>query len=176
MARKISPHAVSLVPEKREELTTEGGLDVIAGRDDLKVKIARLKEKGILVSVFIEADLQMIKVSHDIGADAVELHTGRFCREVAHASHSRTQRNLLQPFIEAANQAHELGMQVHVGHGLYYFNAHWMQVIPHCEEANIGHAIVAHSLFVGLPTAIQEMKHLLNNGALHSSCGDGCCC
>ena len=166
MAREIMPHAVSLVPEKRAELTTEGGLKLLVCRDDLKVKIARLKEKGILVSLFIEADPHTIELSHALGADAVELHTGSFCHGVAQASHTNTQWRLIQPFIEASRQAHGLGMQVHVGHGLNYFNAQWMQVVPHCEEANIGHAIIARAIFVGLPAAVVRMKRLLNDSAI----------
>jgi pyridoxine 5-phosphate synthase len=163
IALKTMPHAVTLVPEKRQELTTEGGLDVIANRDSLKGKIYALKEAGILVSLFINTDTKIIEASKELGADAIEIHTGDFCHLMDKAVSTKQQWALLDPFIKASKQSHSLGMQVHYGHGLHYSNAHWLQAIPHCEEANIGHAVISRAIFVGLKDAVREMKDLLNN-------------
>lgn len=161
IAKKIKPHAVTLVPEKRQELTTEGGLDP-KSYEGLEKVIGELKDENMLVSLFVEADEQIIEKAHSCGADAIEIHTGNFCRHMAEARHTHDQWKLVEPFIKASNVAHELGLQVHFGHGLNYTNAHWMQAIPYAEEANIGHAIIARSLSVGLTTAVKEMKQLLN--------------
>ena len=162
IATEIKPHSVTLVPEKRQELTTEGGLNVAAVQNDLRGKISTLRDKGILVALFIEADPKTIELAHALEADAIEMHTGHFCSAMAAAVSTRRQWELVQPFIAAAQCAHERGLQVHCGHGLNYHNAYWMQMVPHCEEANIGHAIISHALFVGFDRAVKEMKMLLN--------------
>lgn len=163
IAEKIRPHAVTLVPEKRQELTTEGGLDLTAVRRDIEPKIERLRKANCLVSLFIEADLDMIKLSSEMGAQAIEFHTGDFCHKMADVRTSKEQWDLVKPLQLAAEKAHELGLQVHFGHGLHYQNAHWLQTINHCEEANIGHAVVSRAIFVGLKEAVSEMKSLLND-------------
>ncbi|MFW7380062.1 MAG: pyridoxine 5'-phosphate synthase [Oligoflexus sp.] len=163
IAEKLRPHAVTLVPEKRQELTTEGGLSMSQADQSLAKKIERLKQADILVSLFIEADADMIRRSRDLGAEAIEIHTGNFCHQMDEARRSKDQWALVEPFIRAAELTHECGLQLHFGHGLHYNNAHWLQVIPHCEEANIGHAIISRALFVGLQQAVQEMKQLLND-------------
>jgi pyridoxine 5-phosphate synthase len=165
IACEVLPHSVTLVPERRQELTTEGGLNVAALKEELQQKVFTLKGHNILVSLFIEADQKMIELSHEVGADAIEIHTGRFCHNMAEARRHKEQWDLVKPFIEASLYAHSFGMQVHFGHGLNYHNAHWMQVIPHCEEANIGHAIISQALFTGLERAVRDMKDLLNNPA-----------
>ena len=164
IALRVQPHAVTLVPEKRQELTTEGGLAMTARDPFLETMIERLKEAGILVSLFVEAHQQAIELAHTMGADAVEIHTGDFCHKVAEAKKSADQWALVEPFQTAAKEASARGLQVHFGHGLNYNNAHWLQAIPQCEEANIGHAIVARALFVGLTQAVHEMFNLLNDG------------
>ena len=161
-AKKIKPHAVTLVPEKRQELTTEGGLDPSNYRN-LKSVISELKEQDILVSLFVEADNRVVEQTKELGADAIEIHTGNFCHDMDQARSTAQQWKLIQPFVESANKAHEVGLQVHFGHGIHYNNAHWFQVIPHCEEANIGHSIISRALFVGLEAAVREMKSLLND-------------
>lgn len=163
IAEKVRPHAVTLVPEKRQELTTEGGLDLTAVRRDIEPKIERLRKANCLVSLFIEADLDMIKLSSEMGAQAIEFHTGDFCHKMADVRTSKEQWDLVKPLQLAAEKAHELGLQVHFGHGLHYQNAHWLQTINHCEEANIGHAVVSRAIFVGLKEAVSEMKSLLND-------------
>jgi len=165
MALKIKPVAVTLVPERRQELTTEGGLDTLTQQANLTKNISRLKESGILVSLFVEADQDDIKRSSEMGADAIEIHTGHFCLAID-ASHKTSEKLAqVQKLQRAAVLAHELGLQVHVGHGLHYANAGWIQHIPYCEEANIGHAIVSRSIMVGMKEACIEMKQLINNPA-----------
>lgn len=162
-ALSLRPHSVTLVPEKREELTTEGGLDISRNEAGLRQAVGRLNDAGILVSMFIEADKRAIDLSRHIGAGAIEIHTGRFCHEIDHAKTTVEKMRLLRVLEEASNHAHGLGLQVHFGHGLHYANANWLQMVTHAEEANIGHAIVARALFVGLKEAVAEMKSLLND-------------
>jgi pyridoxine 5-phosphate synthase len=166
IACRIKPHCVTLVPEKRQERTTEGGLDLQQSQAVLKSTINRLKDSGIMVSLFVEPTIEAAEASKQLGADAVEFHSGRFCESFNHAVKSAGRITLLQPLISASQAAKRLGMQSHIGHGLNYSNANFVQLIPHCEEANIGHAIVARSIFVGLERAIVEMKDLLNRPEL----------
>ncbi|NRA62886.1 MAG: pyridoxine 5'-phosphate synthase [Pseudobacteriovorax sp.] len=161
-ACRLRPHAVTLVPEKREELTTEGGLDPKSYRD-LKGIVNKLKGEGMLVSLFVEPDKGVVEQCKEVGAHAIEVHTGDFCHKMDKAHTTREQWQLVKPFIDIARYAHGLDLQVHFGHGLHYNNAFWMQVIPFCEEANIGHAIISRSIFVGLETAVKEMHDLLND-------------
>jgi pyridoxine 5-phosphate synthase len=162
IACRIRPHSVTLVPEKRQERTTEGGLDLNQTQSNLQSTINKLKDAGIMVSLFVEPTIEAAETSKKLGADAVEYHSGRFCEAFNHAVKSADRLNLLKPLISASQAAHQLGMQSHIGHGLNYSNANFVQLIPFCEEANIGHAIVARSVFVGLERAIAEMKNLLN--------------
>jgi pyridoxine 5-phosphate synthase len=162
-ALSIRPHAVTLVPEKRAELTTEGGLDIAKNEANLKKAVSRLNEAGILVSMFIEADKHAIDLCRKIGAGAIEIHTGRFCKAIDQAKSSLEKLRLVRLMEDAANHAHGLDLQVHFGHGLHYGNANWLQLVAHAEEANIGHAVVARGIFVGLKDAVREMKALLND-------------
>lgn len=161
-AKDLKPHAVTLVPEKRQELTTEGGLDP-KNYSDLREVISSLRDEDILVSLFVEADKKVVDACKELGAQAIEIHTGNFCHEMHAAKTSEQQRKILQPFIDISRHASALGLQVHFGHGLNYTNAHWLQAIPFCEEANIGHAIVSRAVFVGLTQAVREMHELLNH-------------
>ncbi len=165
IAAQLKPHAVTLVPEKRQELTTEGGLDLSQGTSKIKAQIQSLKDLGIFVSLFVEPSVKDMEIAHKLGAEAIEIHTGHFCRDMARARSTVEAWGHVQILQKAAQAAHEHGLQVHVGHGLNYTNAQWMQVVPHCEEANIGHAIIARAIFVGLPQAVREMKALLNDTA-----------
>ncbi len=170
-ALKIRPHAVTIVPEKREELTTEGGLDVVKHKDSLRGNIARLNEAGILVSLFIDHSIEAIEATHELGAGAIEIHTGEFCHDSQKARTTKDMLRLIRPMQEGATRAHEMGLQVHVGHGLHYGNAQWLQLVPHVEEANIGHAIMARALFVGIKDAVSEIKDLINNPQKRPYCG-----
>jgi pyridoxine 5-phosphate synthase len=165
IAEKTKPHAVTLVPEKREELTTEGGLDVKRHFTSLSSATDRLKKTGALVSLFVDASEDALRLSHKIGADAVEIHTGHLCKELDLVVKTKDKFEIIKPYIELAELCHQLDMQLHFGHGLNYNNAYWLQLIPYAEEANIGHSIIARSLFVGLQTAVSDMKDLLNNPA-----------
>ncbi len=159
----LKPHAVTLVPEKREELTTEGGLDVSRHFDHIKSTVSRLKDLGSVVSLFVEADSEVIKVCQKAGADAVEIHTGHLCKELDLSQKTSQKLEIIKPYIKVAEDCHKAGLQLHFGHGLHYQNAHWLQLIPYAEEANIGHAIVARALYIGLENAVRQMKQLLNN-------------
>ena len=167
IASQIKPMAVTLVPEKRQELTTEGGLDLSQSGKKLADQVQLLRDQGITVSLFVEPEAKAMEMAKQLGAQAIEIHTGHFCRKMQEAKTSAEQVALIKPLKIAARVAHEQGLQVHVGHGLNYTNAFWMQVVPHCEEANIGHAIVARAVFVGLTQAVREMKQLLNDPQHH---------
>jgi pyridoxine 5-phosphate synthase len=163
IASQTMPHAVTLVPEKRQELTTEGGLDLSQSSKKLADQIHALRDLGIVVSLFVEPEVKDMIAAKKLGAHAIEIHTGHYCRDMQNARTTADQVALLKPLQEAARVAHDQGLQVHVGHGLNYANAQWMQHISNLEEANIGHAIVARAVLVGLPQAVREMKALLND-------------
>jgi len=152
IAIKNQPHEVCLVPEKREELTTEGGLDVVSQQAYLIEYTAKLQAAGILVSLFIDADPEQIQASKEAGADIVELHTGRYA-ELAEAE----QVSEISRLVKGAEQAHSLGMVVNAGHGLTVENVKPIAELPHMNCLNIGHSIIARSVFVGLEAAITEM-------------------
>ncbi len=156
LACEVKPDQVTLVPEKREEVTTEGGLDV--GRDKKRIAdvIERLSKEGIEVSLFLDPDFAQIQYASELGARAVELHTGQY----ALAKGDGMKREL-DRLIAGGAKIHELGMKLHAGHGLNYQNVTPVAAIPHMRELNIGHSIVARSIFVGLKEAVAEMKKLL---------------
>jgi pyridoxine 5-phosphate synthase len=156
-ALKVLPDAVTLVPEGRHELTTEGGLDVCLLRSTLKQKIALLQQAGIVVSLFIEPDLEQLKASHRVGADYIEIHTGTYC-EMTNLSDQREQ---LQRIELAVGAARKLGMGVNAGHGLNYRNIGPVAAMKGIEEFNIGHSIVARAALVGIERAVREMLQLL---------------
>ncbi len=157
IALTIRPDLVTLVPEKRQELTTEGGLDV-AHKDRLEHIISLLHDGGIPVSLFIEPDLGHIRTAHKLSADFVELHTGRY----ANAKRSKEADAEFEALTQAAKLAYKLGMGVNAGHGLNYQNVKRLTHIPEIVEYNIGHSIIARAVLVGLDQAVREMKALLN--------------
>ncbi|MEE4245388.1 MAG: pyridoxine 5'-phosphate synthase [Kangiellaceae bacterium] len=157
IAVQTQPTFACLVPEKREEVTTEGGLDVVANYDKVTAACEKLAAAGILVSLFIDADEHQIEATKSIGAPIIELHTGAY----AEATSERQQQDELRRIAKAAAIAHEQGIQVNAGHGLHYHNVQPVAQIPEVIELNIGHAIIAHSLFVGLDNAVAEMKRLI---------------
>ncbi len=156
-ALKVLPHSVCLVPEKRQEVTTEGGLDVAGAREKIKEFIKPLREKDIIVSLFIDPDEAQVKASADIGADFIELHTGNF----ANAWGKENGLYELERLKIAAKLAQSLGLKVNAGHGLNYENVSQMHKIDGLFELNIGHSIISHSIFNGLEAAILEMKKLI---------------
>ncbi len=156
IAEKIRPDEVCLVPEKRQELTTEGGLNVVAGAKSLKQTIARLKQAGIAVSLFVDPDIEQIRAAADAGADYVELHTGTY----ANASGPGKAVEVIK-LIAAATLAHECGLRVNAGHGLNYENTPGVFVVPHLDILNIGHAIISRAVLVGLRQAVSEMLKVM---------------
>lgn len=157
IALGIRPDLVTLVPEKRQELTTEGGLDITDQRDRVQEIVTLLRNGGIPVSLFIEPDLAQIKAAHKMGVDFVELHTGRY----ANATRSKEADTEYEAITQAARLAYKLGIGVNAGHGLNYRNIKRLTHIPEIVEYNIGHSIIARAVLVGLPQAVKEMKALL---------------
>jgi pyridoxine 5-phosphate synthase len=157
IALKIKPDMVTFVPEKRRELTTEGGLNVRANRKPLKESIQRLKKEGILSSLFIDADAAQVKASKAAGADFVEIHTGKY----ADGPDEGARKKEFERIVRAIRQAHRLGLRVNIGHGLDYQNVSLFTAIPEIEEYSIGHSIIARSVLVGLDRAVREMKELI---------------
>ena len=158
IACSIKPDTVTLVPEQREELTTEGGLDAVKLQNYLGDVVHRLKQAGIEVSLFIEPDLKQIDAAVHLGVDHVEFHTGRYCGE----SHKEGIQKELARLKESVQYSREKGLFVAAGHGLNYDNIEdIVREIPEIEEYNIGHGIVSRALFVGLEKAVEEMKILL---------------
>lgn len=158
IALNVRPDLVTLVPEKRQELTTEGGLDVAGQRDRIHNIISELHGGGIPVSVFIEPDLGQVKAAHKISADFVELHTGRY----ANASRSKEADAEFESITQAARLAYKLGIGVNAGHGLDYRNVKRLTHIAEIVEYNIGHSIIARAVLVGIVQAVKEMKALLS--------------
>lgn len=161
IALKTKPNACCIVPEKREELTTEGGLDVIANAARLETIIAQLKDAGIRASLFIDPDEQQIAKSSELGADIVELHTGTYC----HAgidSDTEAEEAELSRLQTGSKTAFSAGLEVHAGHGLTYANVAPIAAIPEIVELNIGHFLIAESVFIGLVNAVQKMRQFMD--------------
>ena len=162
IARRIQPQACCLVPERREELTTEGGLDVLGNPARMRDACAALAEVGIEVSLFIDPDRHQIDAAVAAGAPVVELHTGRY----ADAADTVARQQELERIVEAAAYAHRLGLQVNAGHGLNLHNVEAICRIPSIVELNIGHAIIAQALFAGLDGAVRDMKRVMREARL----------
>jgi pyridoxine 5-phosphate synthase len=158
-AQKIRPADACFVPEKREELTTEGGLDVIAHRTRVKEAVTRLQDCGVHVSLFIDPEAAQIEAACETGAHAIEIHTGTYCNA---SGAGREQER--QAIVRAAFLARSLGVEVHAGHGLDYDNVLPIAQIPEIVELNIGHSIIARAVMVGISQAVREMKELLLRG------------
>ncbi len=159
MALKYTPGYVCLVPEKRQELTTEGGLNVAAKEFEIKSLVDKLKTKKIRVSTFIEPSILQVEASKRAGAVAIEFHTGKW----VHLKGSQA-RDEWSRLVEAAERAHTLGLQVHAGHGLDYASTSKIAKLPHLEEVNIGHFLVCEALAVGMKKSVQHMKKILKKG------------
>ena len=157
IALAAKPDEVCLVPEKRQELTTEGGLDAAGQFAALKPAVARLKAAGIVVSLFIEPSVRQLDAAVALGAPVVELHTGKYC-DVAGAERAAE----LQRLVDAAQHGSRAGLRINAGHGLHYDNlAAFLAAVPHLDTLNIGHSIVARAVMVGMEQAVREMKGLL---------------
>ncbi len=160
MALEVKPETVTLVPEKRQELTTEGGLDLAAHGDSIAKAVGMLREAGFTVSLFIDPNPDAIKLAHRTGAQAVEIHTGRY----AEARRAEDKKRELGRIAEAAVFATKLRMSVHAGHGLDYHNVEPVAALRHVESYQIGFSIMSKALFVGLEKAVAEMKSLIVAG------------
>jgi pyridoxine 5-phosphate synthase len=158
VALKIVPDEVCLVPEKREEITTEGGLDVVTNRKELEPTIKRLQVAGIRVSLFVDPSLEQIDAAHELAVEMVELHTGK----LANAFSEKIEKQELENLQAAAKAAHELKLQVNAGHGINYTNIALIHTIPHLTELNIGHSIVCRALVVGIERAVKEILEAMS--------------
>ena len=159
IAERIHPREVTLVPERREEVTTEGGLDVARSVKTLKPALARLRDAGIRTSLFIDPDPQSITLSREVGADAIELHTGTY-------AHSPGEGPALEALRTGARLAASLGLAVHAGHGLTTANVGPVAAIPEVEELNIGHHVISRAIFVGLDAAVRELRAAMDAARL----------
>jgi pyridoxine 5-phosphate synthase len=157
MAMRLKPHAACLVPEKREERTTEGGLDIVGGHESLLPRIARLRQAGIRVSLFVEPDEAVMDAALRLGAPVVELHTGSYCEAVAEDDAARTAHELGR-IARAATYGAGLGLEIHAGHGLALDTVGPVAALPEIAELNIGHALIGEAIFVGLGQAIRDMR------------------
>lgn len=152
IALSVKPAEVCLVPEKRQELTTEGGLDVLGHFESIKSTVQCLSEAGIEVSLFVDADIETLVACKDTGAPTVELHTGSYCDAEPH-----DRGELMEQLIRGADHAHELDLKVNAGHGINLENLGGILCIPHLDTLNIGHSIICRSVFHGLENAVHEM-------------------
>lgn len=159
LALMVRPDMVTLVPERRQEVTTEGGLDVITHHDALKLTVQRLQGVGIAVSLFVDPNTPQLEATHATGAVFVELHTGRYCEAFEHGHNMEAE---LEALMQAAHTTHALGMGLNAGHGLHTGNVRPILELPHLVELNIGHSLVAESVFIGLGEAVQQMKRILS--------------
>lgn len=157
IALGAKPHMVTLVPEKRRELTTEGGLNVVGNKGPLEKSIAQLKDGGIIVSLFIDPNGKQIEASKGVGADYVELHTGHYCDATTKKGQDKEYKNLL----DAVGIAFDLDLGINAGHGLNYFNVKRVAEIKEIEELSIGHSIVARAVLVGLDRAVRDIIALI---------------
>ena len=156
IASRLKPHSCCLVPEKRQELTTEGGLDVLGNFDAIKAAVEKLQSRGIIISIFIDPDIAQIKAVADSGSEYIELHTGSYAN-----SSGGEQRKELDRLIAGAEYADSVGLKVNAGHGIDYDNINGILEIPNLCELNIGHSIVARSIITGISTAVSEMIDLM---------------
>ena len=157
-ALRIAPDFVCLVPEKREELTTEGGLDVVTHATELADSMSQLQGAGMKISLFIDPAEEQVRKSAELGAEMIELHTGAFANELGAAREQELKR-----LVAAAELGHSLGLQVNAGHGINYENLDALFEVPHLVELNIGHTLVSRAIFVGLAEAVREMREMMVN-------------
>ncbi len=157
-ALAVRPESVCLVPESREEISTEGGLDVVGQRDRVRAVCEAMRAAGIVVSLFIDADLAQIDAAAELGAPWIELHTGAW----ANAYHTPARAREFARLVEGARHAHQRGLVVNAGHGINYVNVSEVRTLPHVHELNIGHSIISRALTTGIEEAVREMKPRMN--------------
>ena len=158
LALELKPESVCLVPESREEITTEGGLDVVGNRDRVKACVDAMNEAGIKTSLFIDPDRPQIDLAVELGAPWIELHTGAY----ANAYFGSDRKKEFQRLQAGCEHGHELGLTVNAGHGINYVNIAEVRTLPHLHELNIGHSIISRALFSGIEEAVGTMKQLIN--------------
>jgi pyridoxine 5-phosphate synthase len=163
IASRIRPHAACLVPEKRTERTTEGGLDVIGGAASLRPVIETLRDGGMRVSLFVEPDLDVLDMANSLGAPVVELHTGAYAEACLAGEAEQIAREVSRLY-RAAEHGSSIGLEIHAGHGLTEENVAQVAAIPQVVELNIGHALIAASIFVGLQEAVRAMREEMDRG------------
>jgi pyridoxine 5-phosphate synthase len=163
IALRLKPHACCLVPEKRTERTTEGGLDVVAGHDYLKPYVAELSRAGVRVSLFIEPSREALEAAASLRAPVVELHTGAWCDALAQGEKDRSDREFAR-LRAAATQAASLGLECHAGHGIEFASARTIAALPEIVELNIGHFLIGEAIFVGLATSVRAMRMAMDEG------------
>ena len=161
IAVNASPNACCIVPEKREEITTEGGIDVRTNHNILVPKIEKIKKNNIRVSLFIDASMDQIKMAKEIGADIVELHTGEFCRKTNYNEDASSE---LERIREAADFSNSIGLELHFGHGITFDSVGELSKIKEVKEFNIGHFIISESVFLGLEKSISKFRELIKKG------------
>ena len=160
IALRHKPNFVCIVPEKREEITTEGGLNLNYNKKFLVKIISKLKKNGSRVSLFIETTLKDVKTSKDLNVDCIELHTGKICNLI---NKKKSHKSELKKIIKAVNFASDLGLEVHAGHGLTYKSAKIISNVKKIKEFNIGHFLIGESIYIGLPAAIKLFKKIIKN-------------
>jgi len=159
IALNIKPDLVTLVPEKREEITTEGGLDLIVHKTSISEAVGTLQNSGIPVSIFIDPDSEQIRLAHQINADLIEIHTGTFCDAKTHR-----QRDLaFSKVVDAVKLAHKLKLGINAGHGICYNTIKCFKGLTEIDEFSIGHSIIARAAFLGIERAVRDMVYLINN-------------
>ena len=163
IALRTRPHAACLVPERRAERTTEGGLDVAGQKFAVAPAVAKLKDEGIRVSLFIAADPVQIEAARDAGAPVIEIHTGAWCEALAHGDEAGAAREF-QRIRAGANLASSMGLEVHAGHGLDFSSAETISALPELAELNIGHFLIGEAVFTGLDAAIRTMRAAMTRG------------
>ena len=165
IALRHRPHAACIVPEKREERTTEGGLDIVGGREHLAPRIRTLAEAGIRVSLFVEPEPAVMDAAHALGAPVVELHTGSYCEAALEDDDGRTAHELAR-LRRAAEHGAGLGLEIHAGHGLTLGSVGPVAALPQIRELNIGHSLIADAIFVGLDQAVRDMRAAMDRARL----------
>lgn len=159
IALRVKPDMVTFVPERREELTTEGGLDVAGNKEALQNSIQKLKKAGIATSLFIDPESRQVRASKKVGAEFIEIHTGKYCE----ASDELIKEQEFQRIVAAIRLGHRLGLRIKVGHGLDYQNVLPFTNIPEIEDFSIGHSIISRSVLVGIEKAVREMKEIIKH-------------
>jgi len=163
IATRIHPHACCLVPEKREERTTEGGLDIIGGASHLRPMIQELKSQGMRVSLFVEPEVEVMDAACELGAPVVELHTGTYCEAVTAGDEAKVTHEL-ERLRRAAAHGAGIGLEIHAGHGLDLNSVRPVAAIPQIMELNIGHSLIGEAIFMGLDEAVRAMRVAMDEG------------